>query len=54
MRTVTAWDGAFESGILAGGSTYQFAGEEPGEYPYRCDVHEAMTARLIVTPTPTG
>jgi len=36
----------------APGSTYDLAFEKAGEYAIRCDVHPAMAAFVIVTPSP--
>ena len=49
-HTITARDGAFDSGNMAGGQTYEFSVKEPGEYPYFCEIHEYMTGRITVTP----
>lgn len=53
-HTVTADDGAFDSGTLNGGDTFEFTFEEPGEYPYYCTFHgaeggEGMAGTIIVT-----
>lgn len=48
-HTATAFDAAFESGILTGGKTSMFSLDEPGEYLYRCDIHEGMVGQIVVT-----
>jgi plastocyanin len=49
-HTVTADDGSWGSGRLSKGDTYSFTFEQPGTYPYHCNVHPLMTAAVIVTP----
>lgn len=42
-------DGEFSSGEIPTGSTYQFTFDEPGTYPYFCEVHPAtMTGEVTV------
>jgi plastocyanin len=48
-HTVTADDGAFDSGDLAAGETFSFTFDEPGTYSYHCDIHPDMVAEVIVT-----
>jgi plastocyanin len=49
-HTVTADDGDFDTGQIAGGETSSFtAPDEPGDYAYHCEVHQNMTATLTVT-----
>lgn len=38
-HTVTADDGAFDSGTLNPGDTFQFTFDQPGTYPYHCRFH---------------
>ena len=40
-HTVTADDGAFDSGTLQTGDTFQHTFNEPGSYPYHCELHGA-------------
>jgi plastocyanin len=38
-HTVTADDGAFDSGTLQNGDTFQHTFDEPGRYTYHCEFH---------------
>jgi plastocyanin len=38
-HTVTADDGAFNSGTLQNGDTFRRTFNEPGRYPYYCEIH---------------
>lgn len=44
-----AADGRFDGDIPAGGS-FSVTFDEPGEYPYFCDIHPTMTGTVIVRP----
>jgi len=48
-HTVTADDGAFDSGNLAGGKAFSFTFEEAGTYAYHCNIHQSMTGTVTVT-----
>jgi plastocyanin len=48
-HTVTADDGAFDSGDVASGETYSFTFDEPGTYTYFCSIHPDMVGEVIVT-----
>jgi plastocyanin len=39
FHTVTADDGAFDSGALTGGDTFEFTFDQAGTYPYHCAYH---------------
>lgn len=39
--TETLPDGAFDSGDLAKGETFSFTFDDPGTYPYFCELHPA-------------
>lgn len=47
-HTATADDGAFDSGTLEQGATFQHAFPTPGEYEYRCDIHSSMRGTVVV------
>lgn len=59
-HTVTADDGSFDSGELAGGATFALvAPTVPGTYPYHCRIHAGMNGeldvrRVILAPLPTA
>jgi len=48
-HTVTADDGAFDSGNLAGGKSFSFTFDEAGTYAYHCNIHQSMTGTVTVT-----
>jgi plastocyanin len=50
-HTVTANDGAFDSGTLQPGQSYSFAFDKPGTYAYHCNIHPDMTATVAVSGT---
>lgn len=48
-HTVTADDGAFDSGRVSGGSSSSItAPTEAGSYPFHCEVHPSMAGTLTV------
>ena len=48
-HTVTADDGAFDTGPVAAGETATFdAPEAPGEVAFHCEIHPSMTGTLTV------
>lgn len=49
-HTVTAQDGAFDSGTLSAGGTFSHRFDSPGEYEYLCAIHPSMTGTVTVTP----
>jgi plastocyanin len=49
-HTVTADDGSFASGTLAGGATFQQTFAKAGTYAYHCSIHHSMVATVVVQP----
>jgi plastocyanin len=47
-HTFTAEDGSFDVDYGAGESATVSVPDEPGEYPFFCEIHPAMTATLTV------
>jgi plastocyanin len=47
-HTVTANDGAFDSGTLAEGATFSFTFDTAGEFDYRCLFHDSMQGTVVV------
>jgi plastocyanin len=47
-HTVTADDGAFDSGSLAGGKEFSFAFDQAGTYAYHCNIHPRMKGTVTV------
>jgi plastocyanin len=52
-HTVSATDGAFDSGVLDGGETYAKAFTTAGTYRYLCAIHPEMTGTIAVK-APSG
>lgn len=48
-HTVTASDGAFDSGALNEGDTFSYTFEDAGTFDYVCEIHPGMTASVTVT-----
>ena len=48
-HTWTADDGAFDSGTLGSGESFEYAFEEAGEYSFFCEIHPGMTGTITVT-----
>jgi plastocyanin len=48
-HTVTADDGAFNSGNLAGGKSFSFTFGQAGTFAYHCKIHQSMTGTVVVT-----
>ncbi|HEX5585976.1 MAG TPA: cupredoxin domain-containing protein [Acidimicrobiia bacterium] len=48
-HTVTAADGAFDTGTLGGGKTATITVDAPGTYRYFCDIHNYMTGTIEAT-----
>jgi len=49
-HTVTARDGAFDSGNLETGGTFSRSFAQPGTFEYFCAIHPSMTGTVTVTP----
>jgi plastocyanin len=50
-HTVTADNGAFNSGQLGPGASFSQTFTTPGTYAYHCDIHPRMTGTVLVTET---
>jgi plastocyanin len=48
-HTVTADDGAFDSGNLAGGEEFSFTFDQAGTFAYHCNIHQSMKGTVTVT-----
>jgi plastocyanin len=48
-HTWTADDGAFDSGNIDGGGTFEFTFTEAGTFAFHCNVHPSMTGTITVT-----
>ncbi len=48
-HTWSAVDGAFDSGTLGQGDSFEFTFTEPGEFAYFCNFHPSMTGTITVT-----
>jgi plastocyanin len=48
-HTVTADDGAFDSGNLANGKSFSFTFDQAGTFAYHCNIHQSMTGKVTVT-----
>ena len=49
QHTWSALDGAFDSGALAPGDSFEFTFTEPGEFAYQCNFHPSMTGTITVS-----
>jgi plastocyanin len=47
-HTVTARDGAFDSGSIAAGASWSTVATRPGRLDYACTFHPTMAAALVV------
>ena len=47
-HTVSADDNSFDSGNLGTGATYDHTFADAGTFPYHCDIHPSMVAKVIV------
>lgn len=53
-HTVSAADGAFDSGILDPGNSFAFTFNEPGTFAYVCQLHPRMQGTVTVTGDPVA
>jgi plastocyanin/uncharacterized cupredoxin-like copper-binding protein len=49
-HTVTASNGAFDSGALDSGASFSFVADRPGRFTYTCQIHPAMRGVVVVGP----
>jgi plastocyanin len=47
-HTWTAEGGEFDSGIIAGGESFEHTFDESGEFEYFCSIHPQMTGTITV------
>jgi plastocyanin len=50
QHSVTADNGAFDSGLIEPGRSYERVFERPGDFAYHCTPHPFMTGRVVVEP----
>jgi plastocyanin len=48
-HTLTADDGAFDTGTIDGGAHQTIVIGQPGRYAYHCEIHPFMTGRIEAT-----
>jgi plastocyanin len=53
-HTVTAVEGAFDSGKMNGGTTFSFTFLKPGTFLYKCTIHPSMKGTVIVRARPAS
>ena len=41
-------DGSFDGALEGEGATFSFAFDEPGRYPYYCEIHVGMVGEIVV------
>lgn len=49
-HTWTSTTGAFDSGTLGPGETFEFTFDTPGDYEFFCAIHPGMTGMVTVVP----
>jgi plastocyanin len=47
-HTVTSDSGVWDSGNLSPGKSFSFTFNQVGTFPYHCNIHSSMTAKIIV------
>jgi plastocyanin len=50
LRTGQKPDGHFNATLKGNGDTFSYTFTKPGTYPYYCNIHFGMDAKIIVTP----
>jgi amicyanin len=50
QHSVTSEDGAFDSGLIDSGRSFERVFDRPGSYSYHCTPHPFMHGRVIVEP----
>jgi plastocyanin len=53
-HTVTATDGAFDSGIFDPGASFSWTFTQPGTFPYACQIHPQMQGTVIAEGEPVA
>ena len=48
QHTLTAINGSFDTGVLAGGKHASVSPRTPGTFRYHCNIHPDMTGTLVV------
>lgn len=51
-HTVTSDDGVWDSGNLSNGAQFLYTFNSPAVYPYHCNIHPSMTAKVVVIAPP--
>lgn len=46
---VVSDNGAFDSGVLSPGESFNYTYTQAGDYPYHCSIHPSMTGIIVVT-----
>ena len=49
LHTWSADDGAFDSGAIAPGESFEFTFTEAGTFAFHCNIHPSMTSSITVT-----
>jgi plastocyanin len=48
-HTLTADDGSFDTGGLDAGASAELTFDEPGTFPFHCEIHSSMQGSITVT-----
>lgn len=46
---VVSDNGAFDSGVLSPGASFNYTFTQAGDYPYHCSIHPSMTGIIVVS-----